>query len=129
MSLPAGPPPPFQDLVAAVPSVEELPVGGRLRKFLEAWDSLGDAFASSVIRSGVRIEFEEAPHQERLHKIPLDASDEVIAWQETVALLSKRAIRRLPSCRRARRRARFYRRSSACPSGPSASGLASTCAA
>lgn len=86
----------FRDILLRHPGYDELPVGGRLAFFCDAWDSLGDAFASSVVRDGLRIGLYDAPWQDRIAELSMPPLEEAAVWEEILALAKKRCIRRLP---------------------------------
>ncbi len=71
-------------------------MGARLTHFARAWEETGDAFASSVVSKGLRVGLQDEPWQERLREFPLQQEQELLVHQEVLALLSKRAVRRLP---------------------------------
>lgn len=85
----------FHDILLRHPGYDDLPVGGRLAFFSGEWDSLGDTFASSVVRDGLRIGLHGMPWQERISEISMPPIEEAAVWEEVLALLKKRCIRRL----------------------------------
>jgi hypothetical protein len=82
----------------------EIPVGGRLRFFLENWNKItDDQWVLSIIQEGYKLEFIEKPPQSKIRKTLVSLKDTKILLQEVNILLeplelSKEPIDRLLFC-------------------------------
>jgi len=72
-----------------------LPVGGRLRHFVSAWQQLGDEVVIDIITNGLRLELQSLPEQDQLpFRLLLPEQEDILA-QEVDALLVKNGVKAL----------------------------------
>lgn len=61
---------------------------------------MGDPFASDVVRNGLRIGLNSLPWQTRIARLAMPPVEESAIWEEVLALLRKRAVKRMPFTQR-----------------------------